>query len=130
VRAILLREAADIAPEWQWRTEREEELEAERLWRKDAGLEGPRAHDDEWDQRTFELACRKLHNDQALEALEDLPQIGRPSRMEMYREYKREALRAFPDDEPAAKKRFRFLSGATPNTARDVWRILKREDEK
>jgi hypothetical protein len=78
----------------------------------------------------FERAMRKLNIDQALEALEDLPQTGRPSRMDEYRKHKREALRAFPDDEPAAKKRFRFLSGATPNTARDVWRILKREDEK
>jgi hypothetical protein len=130
VRAILLREAAEIAPEWQWRIEREEELEAERLWRKDAGLgQRPSRLDDERDARMSELAMRKLNNDQALKALEDLPQIGRPSRMEMYREHKREALRAFPDDEPAARKRFRALSKLKPKTARNTWRMLELADE-
>jgi hypothetical protein len=80
-----------------------------------------------WRQAMSDLATGELSDKRVLQYLD---KIGRPSRMEMYRKYKQEALLAFHDDESAAKKRFRFLSGLEVNTARKVWWMLKREDEK
>jgi hypothetical protein len=131
LRRALLRDAEELAFQWEIRIEDEEAAEEKRLRLEAIEIESLRSwRDDERDQEMFDLATRKLRNEQVLRYLDNMPQIGRPpARFEEYRQHRLEALRAFPHDEAAAKKRFRLLSKAKPSTARNVWRILKREEK-
>jgi hypothetical protein len=131
LRRALLRDAEELGFQWEIRVEDEEAREEKRLRWEAIGLEPLRtSRDDDREQEMFDLAERKFRNEQVLRYLNNLP-LGRPAtRMEAYRKHRLEALRTFPDDEAAAQKRFRRLSGAKLKTARNVWRVLKREDEK
>ena len=126
LRALLLRYKEEYDREWREQIELEEWREAEHF-RK--GHDGPPPTRDDLEQEMDRAVERKIRNDRVLRYLDDLPQIGRPPKIEEYRKHKLEARRAFPDDQAAAKKRFRSLSKLKPDTARNVWRILERKDK-